>query len=80
MFFAMKFVEGGSLADRLQQGPIPTREAMTLLAQVARGIAHAHARGVLHRDLKPANILLGEEGQPLLTDFGLAKSTTPRAA
>ena len=76
MFFAMKFVEGGSLADRLEQGPIPTREAMTLLAQVARGIAHAHARGVLHRDLKPANILLGEEGQPLLTDFGLAKSTT----
>lgn len=75
-FFAMKFVEGGSLAehrDRIRRSP---RKSARLLAVVARAVHHAHQRGILHRDLKPANILLDEADNPLLTDLGLAKSTS----
>lgn len=72
-FFAMKYVRGGNLADRLERGALPKREAADLLVKVARAVHYAHQRGVLHRDLKPANILLDESGEPWLTDFGLAK-------
>ena len=75
-FFAMKYIEGGSLAEQMDQLREHPREAMALLAKVARGVHHAHQRGVLHRDLKPGNILLDEMGEPLITDLGLAKSTT----
>jgi tetratricopeptide (TPR) repeat protein/predicted Ser/Thr protein kinase len=73
LFFSMKLVEGGGLDQHLPRycdGP-PT--AALLVAVVARAVQHAHQRGVLHRDLKPPNILLGTEGQPYVTDFGLAK-------
>jgi tetratricopeptide (TPR) repeat protein len=60
-FFAMEFVEGGTLADRLSAGPLPPADAAALLLPLARAVAAAHARGVLHRDLKPANVLLAEE-------------------
>ena len=73
-YFAMRLFSGGSLADRLHRGPIPLAEAIPLVARIARGIEHAHARGVLHRDLKPANILLDSGGQPAIADFGLAKT------
>lgn len=75
-FFAMKFVEGGSLADRIKDVASGPRQAMSLLAKVARAVHHAHQRGILHRDLKPANILIDADGEPLLTDLGLAKKTT----
>lgn len=74
-FFAMKFIEGGSLADRLEDFRSDPRTAIQLLANVARAVHHAHQRGILHRDLKPANILIDENDQPLITDLGLAKST-----
>jgi serine/threonine-protein kinase len=75
-FFTMKYVAGTTLARRLADGPIPPREAATILAPICRAVQYAHERGVLHRDLKPSNILIDEEGRPHVTDFGLAKRVT----
>ncbi|MBX3734724.1 MAG: protein kinase [Verrucomicrobiae bacterium] len=75
-YLALKFIPGGSLAERLAESRLSASDAARLMAQVARAVDHAHQRGVLHRDLKPSNILLDERGQPHLTDFGLAKLAT----
>jgi eukaryotic-like serine/threonine-protein kinase len=72
-YFSMGFIEGQSLSQRLADGPLPPREAATLMVKVAEAIEYAHRRGVIHRDLKPANILLDQFGNPRVTDFGLAK-------
>jgi WD40 repeat protein len=72
-FFALEYVEGGSLHHKLRGAPLPPREAAQLVETLARAMHAAHERGIIHRDLKPANVLLDKEGRPKITDFGLAK-------
>lgn len=74
VFFTMPLAEG-TLADRVGQFSDDPRSAVAIVAALARAVAHAHAHDVLHRDLKPSNILLKDTGEPLLSDFGLAKFT-----
>lgn len=72
-YFSMKLIEGTTLAQRLADGPLPSRQAAEMLVPVCRAIADAHRQGVLHRDLKPSNILIDRDGRTFVTDFGLAK-------
>src|SRR6266496_3383692 len=72
-FFSMKFATGGSLRTGASGVRREPRECARLMAKVARAIEHAHGQGILHRDLQPGNILLDARGEPLVSDFGLAK-------
>jgi serine/threonine protein kinase len=72
-YFSMKFVEGGQLDEVVKREPMPIRPAVELIAKVARTVHYAHEHGILHRDIKPGNILLDKDGEPHLTDFGLAR-------
>jgi len=72
-YFSMKFVEGGQLDEVVKQSPMSLRQAVELIAKVARTVHYAHEHGILHRDIKPGNILLDRKGEPHLTDFGLAR-------
>ena len=73
-YYTMSFVEGESLAQRLERAPLPHEQAASFMQKVSTAIAYAHQHRVLHRDLKPANILIDGDGHPKITDFGLAKS------
>jgi WD40 repeat protein/serine/threonine protein kinase len=72
-YLVMRWLRGGSLRDALQKGPFELRAAALLLDQVAGALSLAHRNGVIHRDIKPGNILLDEDGNAYLTDFGIAK-------
>jgi serine/threonine protein kinase/tetratricopeptide (TPR) repeat protein len=72
LFFAMTLCEGETLGARLRRGPAELAEALALVSQVAAGLAHAHARGVVHRDVKPSNLILAPSGQVKIVDFGIA--------
>src|SRR5207247_3325531 len=72
-YFSMKFIEGGQLDEIVRREPMPVRQATELIVNVARTVHYAHEHGILHRDIKPGNILLDAEGEPHLTDFGLAR-------
>jgi serine/threonine-protein kinase len=73
-FLVMELVEGETLAERLERGPLPLEEALQITQQVIAGLEEAHDRGIVHRDLKPANIKVTPKGQVKLLDFGLAKA------
>src|SRR6266513_2741620 len=72
-FFSMKFAAGGSLLDAAPALRSEPRRSVALIAKVARAVQYAHTQGILHRDLKPGNVLLDGRGEPLVSDFGLAK-------
>lgn len=70
----MKLLPGGSLANRIARGPLPWAEVVRLTGQVATALDYAHERGLVHRDIKPANVLLDDEGNAVLGDFGLVRA------
>jgi eukaryotic-like serine/threonine-protein kinase len=72
-YFSMKLIEGGQLDAVVRRMPMSIRQAVELIATVARTVHYAHEHGILHRDIKPGNVLLDTKGEPHLTDFGLAR-------
>ena len=72
-FIAMEYLEGGTLRERVERGPLPVLDALDLACQMAEALAEAHAHGIVHRDIKPANVMLTKAGHVKLVDFGLAR-------
>ncbi|MBV6450763.1 MAG: Serine/threonine-protein kinase PknD [Anaerolineales bacterium] len=72
-YFVMKYMNGGSLSERIKKGIMSVAEAARILEQIAPGLDEAHSRGFIHRDLKPSNILFDSRGTPYISDFGIAK-------
>ncbi len=78
-FLVMPYIQGGTLKDRLEQGPLSPDEAHTVFAQIADALHYMHSYGILHRDIKPANILMDDNGSVYLADFGIASYTDESA-
>lgn len=72
-YIAMDYASG-SLRDLIAQGPLPTDQAASIAAQLADALDYAHRQGLIHRDIKPSNVLLGQDGRPLIADFGIARA------
>jgi serine/threonine protein kinase len=72
-YYVMEYLENGSLAGRLESGPLPVDEAVQVATGIAKGLVHAHGSGILHCDLKPANVLFDVEMEPRLCDFGQSR-------
>jgi serine/threonine-protein kinase len=75
LFFVMRYMAGGSLADRIQRGALSLLDAANILQRLGATLDHAHAQGIIHRDLKPGNILFDEYNNAYISDFGIAKLT-----
>jgi serine/threonine-protein kinase len=74
-YMVLEYLPGGTLEERLRDGALPDAETRRIGEEIAAGLAHAHARGLVHRDLKPANVLFDAEGRPKIADFGIARMT-----
>ena len=72
-YFVMRYMSGGSLSDRLKQGPLSVQEAASMMERLAPALDDSHAKGIIHRDLKPGNILYDGHKDPYVSDFGIAK-------
>ncbi len=72
-YFVMRYMRGGSLDEKLKDGPLALAEVFRLFEQIAPGLDEAHSKGIIHRDLKPGNILFDSRGKPSIADFGVAK-------
>jgi len=76
-FLVMEFVDGETLAEKIQRSPMPVDEVVRVAKQIAEAVEAAHERGVVHRDLKPANVNITPDGSIKVLDFGLAKALAP---
>jgi len=74
LYIAMRYLPGGSLADKIARDPLTLEETLRILPEVAGGLAAGHEKGIIHRDVKPANIIFDEKGRAVVTDFGVAKA------
>ena len=79
-YFVMRYMNGGSLSERIKARTFPIEEAVKILEQIAPGLDEAHSKGIVHRDLKPANILFTNKHVPLISDFGIAKFSQGEAS
>lgn len=77
LFIVMEFIDGGTVGDLVQNGPLPAAQALPIIRQMATAFGQAHSVGVIHRDIKPANIMLSRDGMVKVTDFGMAKLKQP---
>jgi len=77
-YYVMEYLPSGSLAQKLEQGPLSVADAVQMATGIARGLVHAHGSGILHCDLKPANVLLDQDGEPRLCDFGQSRLAEER--
>ncbi|MBN1865435.1 MAG: SpoIIE family protein phosphatase [Victivallales bacterium] len=75
-YFAMEYIEGSDLRDRLENNEVGLALAVDVFTQLCEGLLYAHSRGVIHRDIKPENIIIDREGVVKIVDFGIAKDTT----
>ncbi len=72
-YFVMRYMNGGSLSDRIKAGGLTIEDAARILERIAPGLDEAHSNGIVHRDIKPSNILFDKRGNPYISDFGIAK-------
>src|SRR5690349_4757229 len=72
-FFVMRYMNGGSLSDRIKAGVMSVEESARILGIIAPGLDEAHSKGIIHRDIKPSNILFDKRNNPYISDFGIAK-------
>jgi serine/threonine protein kinase len=72
-YFVMRYMPGGSLSNLIEQGKFSIQDTARIVEKIAQGLAYAHRKGVIHRDLKPDNILFDDNGEPFISDFGVAK-------